>query len=297
MRLTMFFLLAGMILLVGACGQQPPEEKDAVDEMTGESGNATDSLIAFVQSAGDELEKRGTETFGSFREKDGPWFDQDRYIFVWGLDGFRYVYPPDPSGENKNVLDLKDVDGRPIGRMFIDEVKGADGQGWVHYRWPKPGHEDPEWKSTFLIRAKSTEGVEYLVGSGLYDLPMQEIFVTDAVYEAIETIQQGGVDLLEENSFQFTFMDSYVFVKDMDGNELFNPAHPELVGKNLMDLTDADGKKFVREEIDFLKTHDTMWAEYQWPPPGSDSPILKRVFLAKTRKDDRELVVGCGYHP
>ena len=60
-------------------------------------------LVRFVDAAVEEIEKFGEKAFPRFREKGVDWFHDDSYIFVWGLDGLRYVYPPDVSGEGKNI--------------------------------------------------------------------------------------------------------------------------------------------------------------------------------------------------
>ena len=128
----------------------------------------TRELIRFVAEAVEEIERVGEEAFPQFRKKESKWFHDDSYIFVWGLDGLRYVYPPDISGEGKNMLDLRDINGRPIGRTFVGTARQPAGEGWVHYQWPKPGESNPTWKSTFIKRAKAPSGKDYLVGAGYY---------------------------------------------------------------------------------------------------------------------------------
>ncbi|MBE0478875.1 cache domain-containing protein [Candidatus Aerophobetes bacterium] len=129
----------------------------------------TNQLIQFISAAVKEIEILGEQAFSQFREKNGRWFYDDTYIFVWGIDGMRYVYPPDVTGEGSNMCHLEDVDGRAIGKMFVEVATSPAGQGWVHYRWPKPGEDEPIWKATFIKRAVSSpSGTNYLVGSGYY---------------------------------------------------------------------------------------------------------------------------------
>ncbi len=89
----------------------------------------TRELIRFVVEAVEEIESVGEDAFPEFRKEESKWFHDDSYIFVWGLDGLRYVYPPDVSGEGKNMLTLKDISGRPIGRTFIEIAKQPAGEG------------------------------------------------------------------------------------------------------------------------------------------------------------------------
>ncbi len=260
----------------------------------------TRDLVAFVNAAVNLIEKNGEEAFPEFRVAGSEWDHGDRYVFVWGLDGMRYVYPPDPSGEGKNMLELKDINGKPIGKLFVDAVTGNTGQGWVHYQWPKPGSDVPDWKSTFLEKAVAPSGKEYLVGSGLYDMPIDQAFVVYNVEQAVKILQEKGRSAFEDLrplSSPYRFMTCYIFIKDMDGNELFNAAFPELEGTNIMDLRDSDGQLFVKNEIKILKNRDTCWNEYMWPKPGEEKPSIKRVYVKKALVDGKTLVVGCGYYP
>jgi len=260
--------------------------------------NETEELVTFVNAAVELIEEYGEEAFPQFKEDE--WFVGDLYVFVWGLDGMRYVYPPDPAGEGKNMLELKDINGKPIGKLFVRAVTGKTGEGWVHYQWPKPGGDKPVWKSTFLQKAIAPSGKEYLVGSGLYNMPTDKAFVVYNVNQAVELLQEKGMAAFEELrslSSPYRFMDCYIFIKDMNGNELFNAAFPELEGTNIMGLRDSDGQLFVKDEIARLRNRDFCWNEYMWPKPGEKEPSLKRVFVKKADIDGQTLVVGCGYYP
>jgi len=260
----------------------------------------TKDLVSFVNRAVDLIEEYGEEAFPQFRIKGNEWDHDDLYIFVWGLDGMRYVYPPDVSGEGKNMLDLKDINGKPIGKLFVEAVSGETGEGWVHYEWPKPNSEVPIWKSTFLKKAVAPTGKAYLVSSGLYEMPVDKVFVVYNVNQAVELLEDKGKSAFEDlRSIEgpYRFMDCYIFIKDMNGNELFNAAFPELEGTNIMDLKDADGQLFVKNELEILKNRDQCWNEYMWPKQGQKEASLKRVFVKKALVDGEILVVGCGYYP
>lgn len=125
--------------------------------------NQKKELISYVDEAVELIEEKGQASFSEFRSPE--WYKGDRYIFVWQLDGIRVVYPPDPKGEGKNMTDLKDYNGKPIGKLFIETAK--KGEGWVEYIWPKPGEKAPSKKITYIKRAEY-KNTTYLVGSGFY---------------------------------------------------------------------------------------------------------------------------------
>jgi len=260
----------------------------------------TRELVLFVTEAVEEIERVGEEVFPEFRKKESKWFHDDSYIFVWGLDGLRYVYPPDISGEGENMLDLKDISGRSIGITFIEIARQPAGEGWVHYQWPRPGESNPTWKSTFIERATAPSGKDYLVGSGNYDMKCEKVFLIDLVNKAVSLLEEKGLDALEEmrlQSSEFILMDSYIFIKDDEGNELLNIAFPELEGTNVANKQDSNGKHFVREVLTSLRTEDDCWIEYMWPKPGQTESSRKLAYEKKVLLADITLIVAAGYYP
>ena len=55
----------------------------------------TRDLVALVEAAADAIRHQGTSVFADFRKEGSRWYEGDRYVFVWDLEGNRYVYPPD----------------------------------------------------------------------------------------------------------------------------------------------------------------------------------------------------------
>ncbi len=131
------------------------------------NGPVSRDLIDFVARAKTEIERDGINAFHAFRS-DNKWIEDDKYIFVWNMEGIRFVYPPDPAGEGKLMLNLKDSEDKPIGMEFIQIAQ--QGGGWVHYKWPKLGDTEPEWKSTYILPVTTPSGSKFLVGSGVYGL-------------------------------------------------------------------------------------------------------------------------------
>ncbi|MBN2828961.1 MAG: cache domain-containing protein [Candidatus Cloacimonetes bacterium] len=152
-------LFISILLILSACSNTDRNWKP--------EGPMARNLVTFVQKAATMINEEGIACFDSFRANI-EWNSGDRYIFVWGMDGTRFVYPPDPAGEGKLMLDLKDSEGKPIGMEFIRIAQ--QGGGWIHYKWPKPGETKPEWKSTYIFPATAPNGAGYLVGSGVYGI-------------------------------------------------------------------------------------------------------------------------------
>lgn len=272
----------------------------AADDAGSYTAPATRDLVAFVEQAAAAVCHEGEKVFPDFREEGGRWFKGDRYIFVWDLKGNRYVYPPDSEHERVNLLDLKDVGGKPIGKMIVDAAAKGDGTGWVHYQWTRPHALEPQWKSTYIVRAVAPAGHEYLVGSGIYGAGMEKAFIIEEVEATAALLKREGraafVTLRDPKS-RFFFHDTYIFVTSKDGTELINPAFPALEGRNLWDIQDINGKYIVQEYTDLALKKGAGWVTYYWPRPGAPQmPRKKASYVKKVMVNGEVMFVGAGMY-
>ena len=91
-------------------------------------------------------------------------------------------------------------------------------------------------------------------------------------------------------------METYVFVNDMNGVELVNPAFPALEGRNIKDIQDSNGKYIEKEIIRVAQEQESGWVDYLWPKPGSTVPSKKHTYVEKVVVNGEPLVVGCGVY-
>jgi len=89
---------------------------------------------------------------------------------------------------------------------------------------------------------------------------------------------------------KFVEGDLYVFVYDLNGVCLAHGGNPKMVGKELIDLKDADGKSFVKERIELAQSKGSGWQNYKWSNPVSKRIEDKTAYIEKV--DD--CIVGCG---
>ena len=62
--------------------------------------------------------------------------------------------------------------------------------------------------------------------------------------------------------------DGYFFVYDYDGNNLVSPRRTELIGRNWMDLTGADGERLIEQMIEIGRKGGG-YLTYDWPKPST----------------------------
>lgn len=89
---------------------------------------------------------------------------------------------------------------------------------------------------------------------------------------------------------QFKDRDLYLVVYRLDGVVLAHGANEKMVGRNLIDLKDVDGKDFVRERVQLAKTKPTFWQDYKFTNPVTKKVEPKSMFCE--RVDDTVLCGG-----
>jgi signal transduction histidine kinase len=62
-----------------------------------------------------------------------------------------------------------------------------------------------------------------------------------------------------------------------------------MVGRNLIDLRDIDGRPFVQERVDLAKTKAAFWQEYKFTNPVSRAVEPKQSYCEKL-----DATVVCG---
>ncbi|KAA6187376.1 hypothetical protein F2Q65_02305 [Thiohalocapsa marina] len=277
-----------------------PTTATRADEMPDYEHQSIRAIVELVNAAAAAIETQGEAVFPDFRIEGSRWFQGDRYLFVWDLEGNRQVYPPDLEHERQNLLDLQDIGGKPIGRMFVRTARDGDGQGWVHYQWNRPHDPQPVWKSTYITRATAPDGTTYLVGSGLYQPPMEKAFLVQEVRAAASLLEKQGraaFERLRDKRDRFFFHDTYVFVTSDSGIELVNPAFPAIEGRNLWDARDMDGTYIVRNYITLAREQGSGWVHYLWPRPGMpERPARKTTYVQQVMVDGEPMIVGAGMY-
>lgn len=65
----------------------------------------------------------------------------------------------------------------------------------------------------------------------------------------------------------FVDRDLYVFALDMNGKNIAHATNEKMIGRDLLQLKDADGKSYVIEMVEKAKTGKPAWIDYKWPNP------------------------------
>jgi signal transduction histidine kinase len=88
---------------------------------------------------------------------------------------------------------------------------------------------------------------------------------------------------------QFTDRDLYLVVYGLDGTVKAHGANEKLVGKNVLDLKDIDGKPYVQERVDLAKSKGSFWQDYKFT-----NPVTKKIEPKSMYCEKLEETVVCG---
>jgi signal transduction histidine kinase len=86
--------------------------------------------------------------------------------------------------------------------------------------------------------------------------------------------------------------DLYLVVYGMDGSVKAHGANAKLVGQNLIDLLDIDGKPYVKERIELAKSKGSFWQDYKFTNPTTKKIEPKSMYCEKIE----ELVACAGIY-
>jgi hypothetical protein len=113
------------------------------------------------------------------------------------------------------------------------------------------------------------------------------------VGKALKYLKGNGKDKLytevSKKDGQFVDRDLYLTVYGNDGVVRAHGANAKMIGKNLMEIKDVDGKYFVKERVELAKKNKPFWQEYKFTNPVSGKIEPKAMYCVP--EDD---MVVCG---
>jgi cytochrome c len=118
-----------------------------------------------VDAAVEHVKKVGPDqAFKDFSDKEKKtWHQKDLYVFAYNLEGVNVAHGANEKPIGKNLIELKDPDGK----LLIKELRDAavKGGGWVEYEWPHPQTKKIESKISYSRKLVNFDG---FVGVGVY---------------------------------------------------------------------------------------------------------------------------------
>jgi cytochrome c len=101
--------------------------------------------VAFVKANGRD------KGYAEITSKAGPFIDRDLYLVVYGLDGTVRAHGANEKMVGKNLIELKDVDGKAFVKERV-ELGQAKPNFWQDYKFTNPVSRKIEPKSMYCER-------------------------------------------------------------------------------------------------------------------------------------------------
>ncbi|MBI3703655.1 MAG: cache domain-containing protein [Rhizobiales bacterium] len=79
----------------------------------------------------------------------------------------------------------------------------------------------------------------------------------------------------------FTDRDLYVVVYGLDGKVLSHGSNAKLIGKDLIDAQDVDGKYYVKERTEMARKQAEFWQDYKFVNPVSKKIEPKQMYCQR----------------
>jgi methyl-accepting chemotaxis protein len=189
-------------------------------------------------------------------------YNEKDYLWINDMGPKMVMHPIKPALNGKDLSEFKDPDGK---RLFSEMVNVCrqHGEGTVDYLWPKPGHDQPVAKLSYV---KLFKPWNWVIGTGVYLEAAEQRFMEDAK-KAIAQLRYGA-----ENN-------DYFWINDMQAKIVMHPIKPALDGKDLSDFKDPDGKRLFSEMVNVCKEKDEGFVDYMWPKPGHEEPVSKLSYV------------------
>ncbi len=106
------------------------------------------------------------------------------------------------------------------------------------------------------------------------------------VTAAVAYIKKVGPDAaykdFTDRKAPFADRDLYVVVYSLEGKPLAHGQNPKMVGKDLIDMKDPDGKEFVKERVELAKSKGKFWQDYKFTDPVTKKVLPKSAYCEKT---------------
>ncbi|MBC3863321.1 cache domain-containing protein [Undibacterium jejuense] len=129
---------------------------------TGSHGTA-DEAVAMVNKVIAFMKINGKDkTIAEVNNLQGRFRDRDLYISINDMNGINLAHGANARIQGKNLLEMKDADGKPFYRERIEMAK-TKGEGWQDYKFVNPETKQIENKAMYFKK----QG-DLIINCGIY---------------------------------------------------------------------------------------------------------------------------------
>lgn len=131
---------------------------------TSSDGATKNQAVAMVKSGVAYIKTHGKDKgYAEISNKQGMFIDRDLYLVVYRLDGVVMAHGANVKMIGKDLIALKDVDGKEFVKERVELAK-SKGVFWQNYKFTNPVNKKIEPKSMYCEKLDDTA-----VCGGIYD--------------------------------------------------------------------------------------------------------------------------------
>jgi diguanylate cyclase (GGDEF)-like protein len=206
------------------------------------------------------------------------WNGGESSLFILDFDGFFYLAPEYLRHlEGSSIIDFQDAAKRYVIREEIELVKKS-GSGYLWDTFTRPNY-DPKRQFKQLVYVKNFGKYNWYIGSAEY------------LDTSIKEIEKTTLDIINNSAVGES---EYFFVIDQSGNLISEGKNYNLIGKNVLQIQDSDGKYLIKEIIKSALSKDPNWVSYKWKNPASNQIELKYTYAKKVPNSN--WIIGSGFY-
>ena len=138
-------------------------------------------------------------------------------------------------------------------------------------------------KFLFAVAAASFIAMPVLADS--YATPKEAEAMVSKAAKALVANRDATLKEITAKDKKWVDRDLYPVVYDMNGKCLAHGQNAKSVGKDLIDLADADGKEFIKERVELAKSKGKFWQDYKFTDPVSKKVLPKSAYCEKVGED------------
>ncbi len=147
--------LAGLVLACAAlAGAQPALAQNATKD---DAVAMVKKGVAYIKASGKD------KAYGEITDKSPQFIKHDLYLVVYGLDGKCLAHGANPKQVGRDLIDLKDIDGKAFVRERTELGRSKPNGFWQDYKFTNPTNKKIEPKQMYCERLDET-----IVCGGVY---------------------------------------------------------------------------------------------------------------------------------
>jgi len=140
-------------------------------------------------------------------------------------------------------------------------------------------------KTTSLIFAALLAAAGSVQAADEYASPEEAQALVAKAVAAIKADRAGTFAEITAKNPKWIDRDLYPLVYDTTGKVVAHGQNPKMVGKDLIDFKDPDGKLYVRERVELAKSKGKFWQEYKFTDPLTKKVLPKRAWCERLAED------------